>query len=386
MQNQVEGLKNDKRKLEAINANLKQVKQQESIEQSELLSQTQSDFQDRLDKEVEAHAFTRAKYEELAKFEAEKTAMLAENDHLKKTIEAERIRHQEIVANQERKNMKQKAWLKNEMMERITETKRTILAKTEDQLHKTTKRTITENQNMTSELEYMSYQTTRIMKRNQQLEKSSKDLKRKLEISEEAQSMLAKRTQFFQKYIKKLTDKLSIMEKEALQEHGNKQKELSDIKRAKTNFKKSNSGGTLGNNKVNNELVKKLQAQLMEQTESVEQLTMEGSRLKEQLTMAETASRKIISLQDETTAFILSCVEEIKELQSHSKVRSGHAIVAEMEQKEGPKALAERWNHNKPIPSTLGELSGEEKLDVLELLLQKLSYYDATRQGAGKIA
>jgi hypothetical protein len=53
-----------------------------------------------------------------------------------------------------RRNVMGKDRLKNEMLRKIRETKLSLLAMTEDQLHSTTKRTIMENEHITSELQY----------------------------------------------------------------------------------------------------------------------------------------------------------------------------------------------------------------------------------------
>ncbi len=55
--------------------------------------------------------------------------------------------------------MQQGIWLKKEMLAKIKETKLSLLAMTEDQLHTTTQRTIMENEQMTTELQYQSRQT-----------------------------------------------------------------------------------------------------------------------------------------------------------------------------------------------------------------------------------
>jgi hypothetical protein len=246
---------------------------------------------------------------------------------------------------------------------------------TEDQLHTTTKRTIAENEQRTTELQYQSRETERIIRLNQELEKKNKELKRKLALSEQAQQMLAKRTQFFQKYIKKLTEKLSQAERDQLQPASHDSElpveSLSSIKsRSLPDAKR----------KPSSELVRRLEAQLQDQLESTQTLAVENQRLQEQLAGAESASLRILSLQDETTAFILTCIEEIKELQAQAKVKSGHAIIADIEHDSaGPKVA--KWHVGQPIPTSLADLSYEERMDIFELLLQKLSFYDSSRRG-----
>jgi hypothetical protein len=64
----------------------------------------------------------------------------------KSLLEQEKAHHALNVAELERRNVMEKDRLKNEMLRKIRETKLSLLAMTEDQLHTTTKRTIMENE------------------------------------------------------------------------------------------------------------------------------------------------------------------------------------------------------------------------------------------------
>merc|ERR1719446_1138398 len=83
---------------------------------------------------------------------------------------------------------------------------------TEDQLHTTTKRTIMENEQMITELQYQSKETEKLLGQNRKLEKSLQETRRELGLSKETEQELAKRTQFYQKLIKKLHEKLKAKE------------------------------------------------------------------------------------------------------------------------------------------------------------------------------
>jgi hypothetical protein len=373
VKNKMDGYESEAKRRERDFLELMELKKREGEQAAAILKSVHEDFQEEIAQKEAAHKVTFDKYEELARFEAEKADLMANLASLQKTLDEERARHMEIVANQDRHNMLQKAWLKNEMLEKIRETKMSLLAMTEDQLHTTTKRTIMENEQMTTELQYQSRETERIVRRNQDLVKSNNDLRRRLDLAEESQVMLAKRTQFFQKYIKKLTEKLSQAEKEGGVGGGagSGVKVVQDLPQVVDEKKK----------KTNQELIRKLEAQLQEQTEIADALNLDNQRLSEQLSMAESASRRIISLQDETTAFILASMEEIKDLHLKQGHQSGHSMLADIENADG--TGRSRWHPNQPLPTSLAEVTSEERWDILELLLQKLSYYEASRRAGG---
>ena len=98
--------------------------------------------------------------------------------------------------------------IKKEYLIKIKETKQNLLSMTEDQLHSTTKRTIMENEQMTTELQYQSRETERLLRMNTKLRAENKKLKRSVELTEEAGREYAKKTHFYQKLIKKLHEKI----------------------------------------------------------------------------------------------------------------------------------------------------------------------------------
>mmetsp|Transcript_41534 Transcript_41534/g.81474 ORF Transcript_41534/g.81474 Transcript_41534/m.81474 type:complete len:332 (-) Transcript_41534:737-1732(-) len=124
-------------------------------------------------------------------------------------LEEENKEHALNIEKLEKRNIMEKDRLKNEMLRKIKETKYSLLAMTEDQLHSTTKRTILENEQMTIELQYQSKETERILKANQMLIKENRAIKRALGSHEHKQATLATRTRFYHKLIQKLQDQLS---------------------------------------------------------------------------------------------------------------------------------------------------------------------------------
>jgi chromosome segregation ATPase len=90
------------------------------------------------------------------------------------------------------------------------------MALNDEQLHTTTRFTILENHRLTTELEYQSKQTEKLMNRNTQLEEQAAAFKRDIEIHKQVESELAKRSHYCQKIIKKLNSKVKELEDEIL--------------------------------------------------------------------------------------------------------------------------------------------------------------------------
>ena len=97
-------------------------------------------------------------------------------------LEREKLDHAKNVQELERRNVQEKERLKKEMLIKIKETKQNLLSMTEDQLHTTTKRTIMENEQMTTELQYQSKETEKLLVASKRLGAENKRLKRDIEI------------------------------------------------------------------------------------------------------------------------------------------------------------------------------------------------------------
>jgi len=162
----------------------------------------------------ERMAIIQAKYDSLSQFQSTKSEMETNLETLRQALEEERRSHALNVSELERRNVMEKDRLKNEMLRKIRETKLSLLAMTEDQLHTTTKRTILENEQMTSELHYQSKETERIVKKNEKLIEENSKLKREIELSASTQQIMAKKTMFYQQLITKLQSKLDIQSAE----------------------------------------------------------------------------------------------------------------------------------------------------------------------------
>ena len=144
----------------------------------------------------------------LKEYKENKVILESNMKDLSEALAAEKKGRQSDIDLLERKMFHEKERIKKEFLIKIKETKQNLLSMTEDQLHTTTKRTIMENEQMTTELQYQSRETERLLKMNTKLRADNKNLKRNVSLTEEAGREYAKKTYFYQKLIKKLHEKI----------------------------------------------------------------------------------------------------------------------------------------------------------------------------------
>merc|ERR1719453_1945997 len=102
--------------------------------------------------------------------------------------------------------------LKKEMLYKLRETKANLLKMTDNQLDTTTKRTIAENEQMSSELAWQSKETEKLIRKNDKLVADNQSLRRELSLHKQTQEEFAKRVHVYQKTIKTLLAKLNTMD------------------------------------------------------------------------------------------------------------------------------------------------------------------------------
>jgi len=135
---------------------------------------------------------------------------------LEERYEKEKAQHTKDVDEMDRDRIKATEKLKKDMLYKIKETREHVMALNDEQLHTTTRFTILENHRLTTELEYQSKQTEKLMNRNTQLEEQASALKRDIEIHKQVESEFAKRSHYCQKIIKKLNAKIKELEDELI--------------------------------------------------------------------------------------------------------------------------------------------------------------------------
>ena len=126
-------------------------------------------------------------------FQAERDEVLRDRDELRESLDSERRGREEDRAVMERTKIAEKQRLKDEMLRRVQEAKEAILADTVQQLHDTTKRTLAENEQMTTELAYQSRAVEDLLKRVTTLETQRDKLRRRLALRESEADALTRR-------------------------------------------------------------------------------------------------------------------------------------------------------------------------------------------------
>ena len=84
-----------------------------------------------------------------------------------------------------------------------------LLSLKKEQLETTTRLTILQNHQLTSELEYQSKQTEKLIFKDEEMQNQIKKLTQELNIHKEVEDELAKRAHFSKGVIKKLNEKVA---------------------------------------------------------------------------------------------------------------------------------------------------------------------------------
>lgn len=116
------------------------------------------------------------------------------------------------------------------MLYKIKETKANLLALNDEQLQTTTRLTILQNHQLTTELEYQSKQTEQLLFKNNKMKTQIETLKRDIEIHKEVEKELAKRSHFCQKVIKKLKQQVNELEQEKNDSTNKRQSGIANLK------------------------------------------------------------------------------------------------------------------------------------------------------------
>ncbi|CAD7933798.1 unnamed protein product [Amoebophrya sp. A120] len=116
------------------------------------------------------------------------------------------------VAQLDRKKAMEIDQLKKDMLARIRDTRDSLRLKTKEQLDVITKRTIMENEQMSSELAFQRKEVEKVVTRSKHLSEENAKLRRNMELHTELEEELAKRTHVYQKLIKKLNTKVEGLE------------------------------------------------------------------------------------------------------------------------------------------------------------------------------
>jgi len=234
----------------------------------------------------------RKEYDSMLSVKEEKESLEDTFVHITADLEVEKREHAMEVSALERRNVVAKETLKNEMLQKIKETKTMLLAMTEDQLHTTTKRTIMENDQMTSELMIQSKETERLLKINNKLVRENKSLQRQVDLNDEARSMLIRRSQKLQDVINKLNEDLSKRHKKyaIMRRTDDPNKDLEESHR----------------------IIGGLEARIQDLDSMIRRGEDDTGVLRAQLADSREANNQMLGLQDEALTFTLMVFESVK--------------------------------------------------------------------------
>uniref|UniRef100_A0A7S3G3T4 Cilia- and flagella-associated protein 157 n=1 Tax=Palpitomonas bilix TaxID=652834 RepID=A0A7S3G3T4_9EUKA len=296
-----------------------------------------SDFTDKLSKKI-------TKYEtellDLHEFIDKKNDLEKELKHTKDELEKERRDHRNIVAELERKAVQEQDRLQKLMLQKIKETKSQFMKLTDSQLETTTKRTIIENEKMSTELAYQSRETEKLILVNEKVSTENRALKREIELFKQTEKELAKRNHSYLRTIRTLLTKLKAAGAERpeadipeIDEDPNS--EVLELYRTKVTTLESTLKAT------EEELV------------AAEQQRDEASK----------ELKMVLDLHDEVSRFVLICLHDAKQ--------QLQAISREQTSEEGE--LSE-------LPSRLDSLSLPQRERVLKYLFAKLGAFKALQK------
>mmetsp|Transcript_26507 Transcript_26507/g.50366 ORF Transcript_26507/g.50366 Transcript_26507/m.50366 type:complete len:539 (+) Transcript_26507:469-2085(+) len=307
-----------------------------SLAQRQKLQQDHEERLEALQLDIQGYE---AKLRDLNEFAERKRELETTLAELKTLLEKERRDHENIISDLERKAVQEKDRLKKEMALKIKETKANMMKLTDNQLETTTKRTIMENEQMSSELAYQSRQTEKLLQKNLKLLEDNAALKRGLELSKQTEGELAKRNHVYQKTIKTLLAKLK-------QQDVAKRDEEEELARQA-------------------EYAEELQGRLMETQEELSQRTDEAHTLSRTVDRSKSEVEMFRAQQDEVAKFLITCLQDVK----------AQIVTVVREQKDG-----EAEPEISVMPGRLEELSLEQRERAICYLLEKLHAFQSSKQ------
>jgi len=144
------------------------------------------------------------KWNKVEEFRRNKAELEAELERLKTQLQEQEEAHTRDVSAFDRKKAIEIDQLKKDMHRKVREMRETLRAQTKDEVDKTTKLTIMNNEQMGKELIFLNRKAEKLMNSNLKLEEENAQLKRNLAIHKDLENELAHRTYVYQKLIKKM--------------------------------------------------------------------------------------------------------------------------------------------------------------------------------------
>ncbi|KAL4497107.1 hypothetical protein ABPG72_019427 [Tetrahymena utriculariae] len=212
---EIDQLKNDKQKAEYEYEKAKKDLEELKEETESILDELKKDFEREKSDLNDKILKLETRLETVDIFIKNKADLENERKNLKEQLEFEKKEKLRELADKDREKVQATDKLKKDMLHKIQETKTSLLALKKEQLQTTTRLTVLQNHQLTTELEYQSKQTEKLLFKNSKLQEQISALKRDVEIHKQVEQELAKRSHFCQKLIKKLSQRIKELEDEA---------------------------------------------------------------------------------------------------------------------------------------------------------------------------
>lgn len=324
----------------------------------------------------ESLAGFRAKMGRIQELRDDKARILTGLEKVSEALFTEQRDHEENVNDLERVAVQEKDRLKKEMALKIKETNLSLMRLTDNQLEITTKRTIMENEMMSSDLATVSRSTEKLIDKNEELIQEHGAMRISLELSKQMGSDLEKRGHAYQRTVKSLLHRL---------------KENEETRRV------SERDRTHKDDAVDHAVseLSELQHEIAERTGELDHLLAERESRRAALDVFRRN-------QDETTHFLIKCLNEVKDqiitvVEEESQEgggdggRAGDGDVGSASDDDddnnhiggrgnGGGGGGGRDSNVRVIRGRLEDLSGEQHERALSYLLDKLHHHQSSRQ------
>jgi hypothetical protein len=142
------------------------------------------------------------------------SAKLFEKGMLETELEEGRLKHKQNLNEIKRERAAAIEKLRKEMLLNIRNVKIKMLSMNEDELEGTTKLTVRQNIQLSSELEYQSHHIEQLTYQNEKIENQIKLLRVELREHREVEHELAKRSHFCTRVIKRYRDQIKVLKEE----------------------------------------------------------------------------------------------------------------------------------------------------------------------------
>lgn len=315
----------------------------------------QSDFDMRLMEEKGmAREMTQKLAREVGKYEKElvdlnefiskKNKLESELEETKTEVLRERKKHEQIIAELERKTVQEKERLRKEMEAKICDAKEAFMKLTDNHLEATTKKTVQENEQMGSELAFQNRETERLLAKNSKLAEENRNAKRELELYKQTEAEMARRNHAYLRTIKSLLAKLDLLDKSKR-----------ELERATKHREESVAGQYEERVSLLHHTVEEAYRQLDEMRLEIESKDSDLARLDD--------------LRDEVSQFLLTAADDIKNQLARTHPEGSwieESVIPHLSDDGG-------WKPGEAIPPRLDDLNLVQRERVLRYLVMRMA-------------